>query len=340
MFAALTFAVSAHAAQSEEKIYLAFGDSIAAGYGIDNKNETYPAIIAKKYGLSLQNCAVNGAKSADMLAAIVNTPAIKDASLVTISIGGNDLIDSSNIFLAYAVREKLCGMGLPQQTVENLIKDFKISGTFDGSAVNFETIEIDMENVFICLYSNLSAAVTLIRTSNPNAVVILQTLYNPYLENPEYNIFGLDVGVLINEYIEKINSVYYTIQSETGGNILIADVASGMNGKSEYFYTSWDFHPTAAGHAYMAEIIGEVYGKGSQTSALPETNVSNAETSAPQTSEKKTESEHSEVQTLEASPAIEPITDVKDRTTLPVAISVAIVVVICVCALVMIKKNK
>lgn len=342
----LSLAPTAFASQSEEKIYLAFGDSIAAGFGIENESETYPAIIAQKYGLSLQNLAANGARSDDMLTVIANTPAIKEASLITVSIGGNDLIDNNNVFLAYAVREKLCSLGLSEENAEKLIKELKISGVFDGSAINFETIEADMESVFSALHANLRAAIILIRAANPDAVVIIQTLYNPYLGNPEYNIFGFDVGVLIDEYIQKINAVYYAVQSETDGNILIADVADGMNGNSEYFYTSWDFHPTSAGHSHMAKVIGEVYSKAAQTSAIPETEGTTASTAAPAetsdatTASPQTQSEQTEAQTVAQSPAAEPTADGKDHTTLPVIISVAAVAAICICAGVMIKKTK
>lgn len=341
----LSLAPRTFASQSEEKIYLAFGDSIAAGFGIENESETYPAIIAQKYGLSLQNLAANGARSDDMLTVIANTPAIKEASLITISIGGNDLIENNNFFLAYAVREKLCVMGLSEENAEKLIKGLKISGVFDGSVINFETVEADMESVFSSLHDNLRAAITLMRASNPDAAVIIQTLYNPYLGNPEYNIFGFDVGMLIDEYIQKINAVYFAVQNEANGNILIADVASGMNGKSEYFYTSWDFHPTAAGHAYMAEVIGGVYSKAAQTSVAPETEQTTfsiaptTQNSARTTVSPQTLNGQTEVQTILGTPAAEPMADEKDHTTLPVIISISAVAVICICAGVMIKKN-
>ncbi len=280
-FAVITLFSPQIFALQEKKLCVAFGDSIASGYGIDNVNQTYPAIISKRFGLYCENNAVSGDKSADMLAVIANTTSVQDAALITISIGGNDLIMSKDIVLAKAVSDKMKAMGLPTQSVQKLIREINISGVFNGSAINFETIDEDIEGIFSSLYKNLSDAVKLLHTVNEDAVIIVQTLYNPYINNPEYQIFGFDVGTLIDEYIRKINETYYAVQSELGDTFIIADVASGMNGNSTYFYTSWDFHPTAQGHAYMAEIIGDIYGKSIGASATTE---SVKTTSAPSTS--------------------------------------------------------
>lgn len=279
-FAAVTLFSPKASALQEKKLCIAFGDSIASGYGIDNVNQTYPAIIAKRFGLYCENNAVSGDRSADMLAAAANTPSVKDAALITISIGGNDLIMSKDIVLAKAVSDRMQAMGLPAQSVQKLIKEINIEGIFNGSAINFETIDKDIEAIFSSLHQNLSDSVKLLRSVNADAVIIVQTLYNPYINNPEYQIFGFDVGTLIDEYIRRINETYYEVQSELENTFIIADVASGMNGNSEYFYTSWDFHPTAAGHAYMAEVIGDIYGK---SAGAAETSESVQTTSALQT---------------------------------------------------------
>jgi lysophospholipase L1-like esterase len=265
-------------ATQEKKLCIAFGDSIASGYGIDNVSDTYPAIIAKKYGLYCENNAVSGDKSSGMLNVISKTTSIKEAALITISIGGNDLIGNRDIVLAKAVSKRMSAMSLPSKTVEKLIQEINISGLFNGSKVNFETIDADIEKIFSTLHKNLSDSVKLIRSQNKDAIIIVQTLYNPYLNNPEYQIFGFDVGTLIEEYIQKINQTYYAVQKELDETFIIADVASGMTGKSEYFYTSWDFHPTKKGHAHMAQVIGDIYGKSIQTSTTTVTTVTTAAT--------------------------------------------------------------
>ena len=294
LFICLVFAVAAVfsprvLASQEKRLCVAFGDSIASGYGIDNVNQTYPAMIAKKFGLYCENNAVSGDKSADMLNVISNTPSVKDAALITISIGGNDLIANKDIVLAKSVSEKMSAMGLPPQSLQKLIKEINIAGVFNGANINFDTIDADIAGIFSSLKNNLADALRLLRSVNEQAVIIVQTLYNPYLGNSEYEIFGFDVGTLIDSYIQRINSTFYELQNELDGTFLIADVASGMNGNSKYFYTSWDFHPTAQGHAYMADIIGNIYGENAQAIATTEVFVTTAQTTLTQAVTTQTE---------------------------------------------------
>ncbi|MBO5023014.1 MAG: hypothetical protein J6D11_01675 [Clostridia bacterium] len=375
LFICLVLAVAAVfsprvSASQEKKLCIAFGDSIASGYGIDNVNQTYPAIIAKKFGLYCENNAVSGDKSADMLNVISNTPSVKDAALITISIGGNDLIASKDIVLAKAVSDKMGAMGLPSQSVQKFIKEINISGVFNGANINFETIDADMENIFSSLQKNIEDGVKLLRSVNEDAVIIVQTLYNPYLGNPEYQIFGFDVGVLIDPYIQKINNTYYAVQKALDNSFLIADVASGMNGNSAYFYTSWDFHPTTEGHAYMADVIGALYGKSvqtiatseslttaeatTQTSILQTTKDIKTHISTVQTTEIPSTSEtiQTEVSTqtdntastniLTAEPQIptEPVPPNVGNIKTPIFICIALVALISICSGIIIKRNR
>ena len=43
--------------------YVALGDSIAAGYGLDSPAKAYPSLLAEELDLSLTNLAVNGQTS-------------------------------------------------------------------------------------------------------------------------------------------------------------------------------------------------------------------------------------------------------------------------------------
>lgn len=86
--------------------YVALGDSIPAGYGLSYTSERYTNILAGKIGYTQTNYAVSGHKTSDLLARIKTsgvTNSLKQADLVTISIGGNDFIsDLSSILYALA----------------------------------------------------------------------------------------------------------------------------------------------------------------------------------------------------------------------------------------------
>ena len=168
--ASFTFALQIHA-DGESKKYFALGDSIAYGYGLTNPDKnTYAAQIALKYSLSLSNLAVT------------NTPSIKNAELITISIGGNDIISNRSMFISKALLDKFTSSGMTKEAAISSIK--LISALipidefyFNLGEVNFDTIDSDIEKVYETMEKNLTESIILLRNNNPDAVIILQTLY-------------------------------------------------------------------------------------------------------------------------------------------------------------------
>ena len=86
---------------SEQDTYVALGDSISTGYGLEDiENNLFVNKIKKEYNLNLDNKAVDGMDTTAMLdllnsndeKGIAYKNAIKDAELITISMGGNNLL--------------------------------------------------------------------------------------------------------------------------------------------------------------------------------------------------------------------------------------------------------
>ena len=84
--------------------YVALGDSITTGYKLDDPDaESFAAIIAAENGYELTNLAAEGATSADLLDVIqneANAATLENADLITITIGGNDLMGALYEYLA------------------------------------------------------------------------------------------------------------------------------------------------------------------------------------------------------------------------------------------------
>ena len=75
-----------------KKKYLALGDSITAGYSLENPDkDCYARLFADKYDLELTNEAVTGDKSKDLLAKLDNYN-IDDYDVITLCIGANDVL--------------------------------------------------------------------------------------------------------------------------------------------------------------------------------------------------------------------------------------------------------
>ena len=222
---------------AEKPDYVALGDSIAAGFGLDSPSEAYPAILAETLGLKLSNFAQTGLTSEELKEQIAGfskkeKDIVANAELITISIGGNDLIG-----------EKIRNTVLPEILRSVLLGDYTLSDT--------------MTKIYQTLKDNLMDIISMLRELNPDAVILLQTLYNPYLGG-EYTYLGYNIGNGLDYYVQKVNDIYAAAQQESG-SFFIIDVAGQMNGVSEYFYPTFDFHPTAAGHEAIANILAKAY---------------------------------------------------------------------------------
>ena len=209
----------------------AFGDSIASGYGLDNQSDNYISIFAKNIGATLENEAVSGNESSDLLALLqsgkVNN-SIRNADIIVISIGGNDLLHQKDLFVK-ALKDAYFNKG------------------------EFFTEEIN--KIYAQLEGNLRECISIIHSNNPTAAIIVQTVYNPFIKQ-ELKVSIVNVGKLANRYINKLNE---TIKSACYGNenVCVFDIAERMNEDKENFYNveeQIDIHPTVKGHTTLAQI--------------------------------------------------------------------------------------
>ncbi|HEX2924914.1 MAG TPA: GDSL-type esterase/lipase family protein [Ruminiclostridium sp.] len=253
------------AADKSVPAYVALGDSITTGFGLssftngDIKNKTNPQSfvvkLGKKLGMDTVNLGVEGYGSTELLKLITNPSSqqksdidrLKKASLVTITVGGNNLLiplisavnaklgSGKSIYTSNASEIQTAVLGLLfDQTsltnLENALKDGVLK--FTGDAKQKKPGEF-------------AAIISQIKRLNPKAKIIVQTLYNPYkdLLFPEF------AG-----YLDAMNSAI--INGSSGGkNYMVADVASAFANeeKGSALVNSdngkiFDPHPTAKGH--------------------------------------------------------------------------------------------
>ena len=75
---------------SSARAVVAFGDSLTFGKGAE-KNESYPAILESKLGITIKNMGKNGETTTSALKKIERVKA-EEPDLVLITLGGNDLM--------------------------------------------------------------------------------------------------------------------------------------------------------------------------------------------------------------------------------------------------------
>lgn len=210
------FTITAHA-ENEKPFYLVLGDSIAYGSGISNSKEAcYGKIVAETNGYDYANHSVPGHTTTNLINRLSNENVIADlekADIISISIGGNDFLMSNLIGLMF----------------DSIVKNDHTQ--FDEIAEKF--------------YSNFCDIIEIINSHNDDAIILMQTLYNPqsgYLRDPYQQ--GAD---RINAAIERYNS-------ENPNEIVIIDVATTL-GDDMANYADDEIHPSAKGNEEIAKVI-------------------------------------------------------------------------------------
>ena len=169
--------------------YVVLGDSIAAGTGVLNgKQACYGKIVADTNGYNYVNYGVNGYRSIDLIDRVLTNEQaindIKNADIVSISIGGNDFLQQNLPKLIYLAAQ--------------------------GDYHHLDNIEAN-------LYDNLDVIITTIRSLAPDCVILMQTLYNTHISlmGEIYDLAIPRVNNVVYSYLENNPGVYEVIDAAT-----------------------------------------------------------------------------------------------------------------------------
>ncbi|MDR3600791.1 MAG: GDSL-type esterase/lipase family protein [Desulfosporosinus sp.] len=198
-------------------LYLALGDSITAGYGVQTQ-VAFPKLYADflrrhNLNLSMLNLGVNGLTTSGLLASLKNNRnlrcAVAQASLITITIGSNDLL--------------------------HLIGNI-------NQTINTAQLPIIFNN----LSKNLAQVGEEVRRLNPIATVKVATLYNPLPAGPYALYMALAQGV-----IDNANSRIVTWAKHYGFNGVYLD--REFRGKEWLLIGQDHVHPNVTGYQVIAK---------------------------------------------------------------------------------------
>lgn len=236
------------------------GDSIAAGYGLeghDRENEpcyecaSYANTLAEKYGLipgtTYFNDAVSGATTSDLIHALDDAELLSHlnrSDTILISIGGNDLLQV--LWSAFGsedgiLQENSDGSGYTFNAAQLLSVLSTLGDSIDEALEGFE--------------QNFNTIITKIRSSNPGALVIVNTLYDPFKGSEVFK----PVTEISSDALKRFNAIIKDNATDASGNVryVVADVAASFDGKEAELtnIADFDIHPNADGHAKIADLL-------------------------------------------------------------------------------------
>ena len=213
------------ASAEEQKNLIVFGDSISYGYGLkENTNAVYGKIVADTIGYNYKNLSFGeGETTASLLAKVQEASIqtyIKNADIILISICGNDYF-------------------LDENRVINIGRIAKMFVTW----LKKDNTEID--NIAVNAKKNFYEIIDTIRLVNPDAKIVLQTVYTPW--------YG-PAGTFCGEGMARANSVITDYLKDNPGSFYLVDVATAFRNHKEYVADD-SVHPSALGNEVIAKLI-------------------------------------------------------------------------------------
>ncbi|WP_042461818.1 SGNH/GDSL hydrolase family protein [Neobacillus dielmonensis] len=226
---------------SEKKSIVALGDSITHGWNLGDDHsstqpineQAFPYLIQPSEYTVAKNISGGGWKTTDLFSAINNSPenqaAIKNADVITLDIGNNDLLQVPE---AATILAKLRATPPVMPTQEEM-----------------DAAKVALVKSIPTLASNLGTVLGTVRALNPDAQIIFYNLYNPFGSEP-LKSFGEGVIPAIN------TNVITPLAAQFGA--VVVDAYSAFNGKQAELILPGDIHPTVTGHQVLAKLANDL----------------------------------------------------------------------------------
>ena len=197
--------------------YVVLGDSIGYGAGVLNPDEAcYGRIVADTNGYAFQNHAVSGNRTDHLLRHLKRpevAAAVQAADIISLSIGGNDYLTDN---------------------VTGLVLDATFRNDYSR-----------MDKITAQLKVNFAAIIETIRGLNPDAALLVQTLYNPGT--------GLNKAPY-QAAVNRLNDLIRAYLAANPGAFTIVDVAAAF-GPDRSYIAQDSIHPSARGNERIAQVI-------------------------------------------------------------------------------------
>ena len=225
---------------AEQPRYVVLGDSIAYGSGLSNPTEAvYGKIVADTDGYAYENYAVPGHTTGNLLRRMENetvSAAVSAADIISISIGGNNFLLGD---------------------INGLLYDGIVKQDFTR-----------LEEITAAFSADLATIVSTIRALNPDAAILLQTLYNPQTGY---------VGEVYQQGADRLNAAIRSYAQEHPGEILVVEVAQALT-DSDRDFAADRIHPSAEGNEKIAvAVLQTLYENGLGSETVPVINVPGAD---------------------------------------------------------------
>lgn len=265
----------AGAAEPSKGTHLALGDSITSGYGLDADagERSFAALVAESEGLTLDDSYASdqGFTSSDLRALLSDETfqkSVADASLISVTVGGNDVMNALYDYLANAWSAANPDSAMTAEELRGLLENGTAAEksallAFGAGVLPDFFTSSEAQSALAALSENLSEVVYAIKELNPNAPLVIVNQYNPYAH------LGAAAGIpqveaIVAAFESGVQTLNATIaQGAATGSYVVADAYSALDAAEEnpcnasvsLAEVNLDFHPNAYGHELIAGAV-------------------------------------------------------------------------------------
>lgn len=277
-------------AQSENGTsYVALGDSISSGYGLEEDTLSFAQQVAQDNGLELTNLAQDGETATSLLDKLQTdqvSEAVAQANIMTITVGGNDLMNALYAYLTDAYNQRNPENPTTQEDMKNAVMggDMGVLTFALEVGPGFSNSE-QATQALADFHAHLTQIVLNIRAENPQVQLVVVEQYNPYSyllkelsKNPIFASSAQSLCAAFGAGVADINNVIAAVAQQQ--ECWVAKVYDAFETAQENpcnasvsvpVKLNLDFHPNEYGHALIAQQVTELLAQ--QAIVLPEDEV-------------------------------------------------------------------
>ena len=280
---------TAGAQSTQGKSYVALGDSISSGYGLEDDTLSFTQQVAQDNGLELTNLAQDGETSASLLDKLQTdqvSEAVAQADIITITVGGNDLMNALYAYLTDAYNQRNPENPTTQEDMKNAVMggDMGVLTFALEVGPGFSNSE-QATQALADFHTHLTQIVLNICAENPQVQLVVVEQYNPYSyllkelsKNPIFASSAQSLCAAFGAGVADINNVIAAVAQQQ--ECSVAKVYDAFETAQENpcnasvsvpVKLNLDFHPNEYGHALIAQQVTELLAQ--QAIVLPEDEV-------------------------------------------------------------------
>lgn len=264
-------------ALAAQPVYVALGDSISTGYGLDPEKAepSFVEQIAEQQALSMTMLAADGETTASLLAKLADAEgevakALGMADVVTLTIGGNDFMNALYEYMAEAYNAANNTSFTAEQFKQAL--GGKNAELEQSEALTFVTQNISgfafgAGGTLLTQFETALNAIAAGIRGYTEAPVVVATQYNPYRfaadeVSGEPATTAQAIAKAFDTMLALMNAKIEALEAQEG--FFTADVFSAFDEAQQnpcnasFLSSNLDFHPNAHGHTLMVQTVGEV----------------------------------------------------------------------------------